>query len=555
MYWFILCIYLEITGFFMVKISVSNNKGFEWVHNDTIYFKGYFYDLKDNLLQGTEALEYFSQINSVQDFEKRVRNINGSFVVIMKLANTVLAAVDRIRSIPIFIYRAHGIVHISDDIYQLCSLYSLIKYDNLGIEQMRLSGYTIGNRTGIESIKQLCAGEYCIIESSDAIIKKYYVHLHGNYVDINEQEIKEHLNTISDNVFSRLVKSVNGRQIIVPLSGGYDSRYIVCWLKKIGYENVCCFTYGNKNNIEAQVSKKVAETLGYEWHCVEYSYDTWKDVFTPKWEEFFKYAGQLSQVPHHQDIYAVKYLVDNGIIEKNAVVVPGYCGDGLGGSFLYKEDQVQSCTFEDLLNKILERQFSYSYNWKSDLKKSIIDSLYSSRMDSLDDYNNIHEEWATINKWSKFVVNAVRGYEYQGLTWRLPFWDNELVEFWYKIPNEIRQRKLYDEFLLEGIFEQYGVSMRKPQERGSIANAIVKTCKKTLMSVLGYRVLKLLRKKVYDLKNEDAFYFMCIPELLEKDNLINAQDYNGEKTNSLVALYYLLRVEKIYNTELFNYLD
>lgn len=48
---------------------------------------------------------------------------------------------------------------------------------------------------------------------------------------------------------------------------------------------------------------------------------------------------------------------------------------------------------------------------------------------------------------------------------------------------------------------------------------------------------------------------MCIPELLEKDNLINAQDYNGEKTNSLVALYYLLRVEKIYNTELFNYLD
>ena len=539
----------------MLKISVSNNKGFEWVHNDNIYFKGYFYDLKDNLLQGTEALEYFSQINSVEDFEKGVRNINGSFVVIMELANTVLAAVDRIRSIQIFIYKAHGVVNISDDIYQLCSLYNLKNYDNLGMEQMRLSGYTLGNRTGIESIKQLCAGEYCIIESGDAIIKKYYVHLHGNYDDINEQEIKEHLNTISDNVFSRLVKSVNGRQIVVPLSGGYDSRYIVCWLKKIGYENVCCFTYGNKNNIEAQVSKKVAETLGYEWHCVEYSYDTWKDVFTPKWEEFFKYAGQLSQVPHHQDIYAVKYLVDNGIIEKNAVVVPGYCGDVLGGSFLYPPNKVVDYTIKDLLNKIKKRHFCYSYNWEDGIVQSILDSFYLNKINCLDEYNNTHEEWLAENRWSKYIVNAVRGYEYQGLTWRLPFWDNELVEFWYKIPNEIRQRKLYDDFLLDGIFEQYGVSMRKPQERGSIANAIVKICKKALISVLGYRVLKLFRKKIYDLKNEDAFYFLCIPELLEKDNLINAQDYNGEKINSLVALYYLLRVEKIYNPELFNYSD
>lgn len=529
----------------MIKITVDNNKGFEWTHNDNIFFKGYFYDTNNKLFQGIEVIEYFRSIKTKQEFIKKVKAINGSFLIILKINDIALVAVDRIRSIPIFIYQSGTNIHISDDIRIFRSQYNDIDSDALAIEQIRLSGYTLGNRTGLKNVKQLCSGEYCIVNGNEINIRKYYVHWHGNYLKLNSEQIKERLNIISDNVFSRLINSADGRQIVVPLSGGYDSRYIVCWLKKLGYENVCCFTYGNRNNIEARVSKRVAETLGYKWYCVDYSMYTWRNVFGDEWNGFFKYAGQLSQLPHEQDLYAVKYLVDAGIIEKNAIVVPGYCGDVLGGSFLYPPNKVVDYTIKDLLNKIKKRHFCYSYNWEDGIVQSILDSFCLNKINCLDEYNNIHEEWLAENRWSKYIVNAVRGYEYQGLTWRLPFWDNELVEFWYRIPNEIRQSGIYDSFLLDGIFKKYQIDIKKPNKGHALRYCITKTIKKLLEFTIGANTLKFILGKFYEKKNKDPFHYLYLQEILERDVLIREYTFNENTINSLIALYYLLRVENI----------
>ena len=44
----------------------------------------------------------------------------------------------------------------------------------------------------------------------------------------------------------KLSKSCEGKQIAIPLSGGYDSRLIASGLHKIGFKNVICFSYGLK---------------------------------------------------------------------------------------------------------------------------------------------------------------------------------------------------------------------------------------------------------------------------------------------------------------------
>ena len=36
-------------------------------------------------------------------------------------------------------------------------------------------------------------------------------------------------------------------------------------------QNVICFSYGQKNNFEAEAAKKISNKLGYPWHFVKLS--------------------------------------------------------------------------------------------------------------------------------------------------------------------------------------------------------------------------------------------------------------------------------------------
>jgi len=46
---------------------------------------------------------------------------------------------------------------------------------------------------------------------------------------------------------------------------------------------------------------------------------------------------------------------------------------------------------------------------------------------------------------AKFIVNSVRVYEFWGYEWRIPLWDNQLMDFFSGVPLKLRlEKKLYD---------------------------------------------------------------------------------------------------------------
>ena len=58
-----------------------------------------------------------------------------------------------------------------------------------------------------------------------------------------------------------------------------------------------------------------------------------------------------------------------------------------------------------------------------------------------------------------YVVNQQRTYEYFGLSWALPFWDAELMEFYQNVPFELQYgQKLYFDYLsnwnYRGLFDE-----------------------------------------------------------------------------------------------------
>ena len=488
----------------MTNINLNNNRAFSWQQSGKVWAKGYLYSSGGRYYSGIDLPEYFVDVDSEIAFAEKVRAANGGFCVIVQVGDVYYVAVDRLRSMLMFVAKHNGQILIGDDANVLRDKLELDSsdLDALKVEELRQSGYTVGSHTIYKSIAQLRGGEYAVVTDDEYAIHYYYEHTHGNFMDISKTETFQQLDGISERMFRRLIDSVDGRQIVVPLSGGYDSRYIVAWLKKIGYENVCCFTYGRKTSFEVQISRQVAEKLAYEWHFVEYTDKTWQSILAEEWRPFYEYSGQLSQLPHVQDIYAIRKLLEQGIIHKDAVVVPGYCGDGLGGSYYTSAEDIEELSVNGLAQAICKKHFSFlkSNYLRKDIENDIKASFNNQIVTSVDEYNSISEAWFTINRWSKFVVNALRGYDYFGLEWRMPLWDNELMEFWYRVPNKHRGMiTWYDEYLLTGVFKEYGIDIIKKNvivKNKKISN-IVYNCKKYAKKIMPLTIIDKIKHAMF----------------------------------------------------------
>lgn len=90
-----------------------------------------------------------------------------------------------------------------------------------------------------------------------------YHYANKQLIDINE--IQSMLEQAYEESMSRLVGFLNGRQDVLPLSGGHDTRLIAYCLKNLpggGDDNIITYSYGKVNNEEYALSEKVAEALG-----------------------------------------------------------------------------------------------------------------------------------------------------------------------------------------------------------------------------------------------------------------------------------------------------
>lgn len=476
-----------------MRIILTNNSGFKWFIRNEIHVKGSFFTEDNHYYEGKKLLEYFEGIVNEVDFRNRILHANGNFAVVVRVGNTIYAAVDRLRSIPLFCSMERGGV-LSDRVDQIQNGINESLIDDAARAQFECCGYVIGDRTTIKNVWQIQAGEYCIIEISSGTprIERYFLHEHKEFIEESEEFFFDRLTTVSQNVFHRLIQSASDRTLVVPLSGGYDSRYIVVMLKQLGYENVLCYTYGKKGSAEVKISRRVANKLGYKWQYIPYSREAWLSVVGTAIPNFFRYAFNWESLPCIQEFYALYCLKKQKLVNSNTIVVPGYCGDLLGGSYLLndKEFQKNQLSSNGLVEYISKKHFNslskQNNSYLPQMKQQIQHELsYYRDIESKETLVSANEAWFTRNKVAKYVVNAVRLYEYFGYEWRLPLWDNELIEFWYRIPIKYRVNKqLYDSFLFQRLFKPYLVDMENPVNKTQHVPFWRKTIKQILPSAL-----------------------------------------------------------------------
>src|SRR5690606_36729019 len=117
-------------------------------------------------------------------------------------------------------------------------------------------------------------------------------------------------------VFKRMIDSKpNRHNWIISLSGGYDSRIVVNYLDKLGVKNVICYTYGMNNNIQSEISRQVAETLGYKWYFVDYREWVPRMQVDSIVDEYIRFGLNGNPVAHLQDFPAVYAPLKQNVLQ------------------------------------------------------------------------------------------------------------------------------------------------------------------------------------------------------------------------------------------------
>ena len=437
-----------------MKVELSfHNRYYPWTEistdDVTCWLKGIFF-YENKLLQSVDVVHLFS--SALKDshidhdsLKALLLALNGNFALALETPRYIFCTVDRVRSIPLFYAVDEDKALFSDDANHLRDRLNPSFNEENGAEFL-VTGYVTGPETLFDGISQLQAGEYLVYDKRDGALATHFYHRfwHENFFSDSEDDLLDRLDEIFVRAFQRLIESTKGRQIVVPLSGGLDSRIIVAMLKRLGVEDVICFTYGRKGNREAEISRQVAEALGYRWYFVEYTNEKWYEcAHMDIMRAYYSYAGNLLSVPVFTNFLAIKELKEKGVIPENAVFVPGHTGDMISGGHI-PGDYILSgiYTFEKFLEDNLKKHYAL-WRWSADELGPLFKDRIRKSMGEISVHNNEScanaiELFDFDERQAKFIVNSDRVYEFLGYQWRMPLWDTELVDFFLRVPLTLR---------------------------------------------------------------------------------------------------------------------
>ena len=460
-----------------------------------------------------------------EEFCQKLNKLNGFYALVRQEDNCLFAAVDHIRSIPLFYGKNDVHFYISDDAEWVRQQVGDQEMDQLAREEFQLAGYVTGRDTLFPNVKQLQAGELLIAKegNDDVDIKthRYYRFLHNEPDSYNEEVLGEQLDQVAVDSIKRLIDYADGRQIVVPLSGGYDSRLIVTLLKRLEYDNILTFTYGVPGNKESVYSKKIADALGLEWHFVEYSNELWRNAWqTEERWQYQKWASGWASIAHVQDWLAVKLMKEEGVIDPDCVFVPGHSGDFVAGSHIPQKAFTQT-SFS--MGAVSDSLFADHYTlapikfvtknngfWKSRVESLLSDFVVSEAWQ----YADAYESWDWQERQAKFICNSVRVYEFFGYDWWMPLWDAEFMRFWEDVPLELRKRRH-----LGVVYVQREFSKLHNQE---------------IMSAQSRDYFSLLCKVLARIRNIIIKYIPFVRPHIPKDHLARYSRFPAKKQGQLI---------------------
>lgn len=460
-----------------------------------------------------------------RDWGEAISKLNGFFSFIWQSETQVVAAVDRIRGFPLFYAENPDAIFISDNAEWVRQQVGDEEMDPVARDEFQLTGYVTGRDTLYPNVKQLQAGELLVFDGAQASRQlctyRYFRYLHVEPASYDEGALRQELEDLALACIGRLITFANGREIVVPLSGGYDSRLIVTLLSKLNYKNVLAFSYGVEGDKEAAYSKQVAHALGLPWRFVEYGEEQWRRAWdTEERRQYQKWASGWVSTPHIQDWAAVRALRANRMIEQNAIFVPGHICTRRNTGVPNPAPGKHELNREFLARMVMKNHYRRSAGKSGPQpkleiwKERVLDRTEAASVDSLAELAAGHEKWEWQERQTKFICNSVRVYEFFGYEWWLPLWDTEFMQFWLGVPLQLRNRRhWYNDYVKRTYAAQTGGRdqdwLNNANEVGRLGKIVRSAVKKLPKDFITY--IDGLRQRVLPKRISKAYFVQHIP--------------------------------------------
>jgi asparagine synthase (glutamine-hydrolysing) len=494
---------------------VFHNREAGWSRSNGTWVRGSIL-IGDEHLSADAVDRIFTGKEELVEVVEALGKLNGHYVIVHEDVGGIYAAVDRVRSYPLFYGRGESGVYISDDPFWVQEQLGDMSIDQAARRELLQTGYVTGDRTLSPVVQQVRSGEIVHLSDDDArsarAIYQEYIPTANRSNDV-EARLNE-LQKALDHSFGRLIDRASGRTIVVPLSGGYDSRLVVLMLKRLGYENLVAFSYGRQGSAEAEVSRSMASALGIRWEFVEYTNEKWFEWYrSPEYLEYSCQASGLTSTPHLQDYPAIMTLKKNRLVPEDSIIVPGHTV----ALAVVPELEGDLHRVELAVDDIVERHYIISGSPLDDpATLAEVRARVAGELGDLtryDDRISAVESWDFSNRQSRLIVNSVRVYESWGYDWWLPLEDLELMDLWCSLPAELRK----DKNLIKLLVDRLGKEMKAdvPFFRRSSSTAAPKGVvsfilrHKVIAKLVGIPYYRRRKKELY--REHPQAYFGVIP--------------------------------------------
>lgn len=361
-----------------------------------------------------------------------------------KKINKIIFETDWLASEPVFYnlktYKA------SNNINEVISLKDDLNFHSEGLNNFLDYGYSIFGQTPIRDIKFLSPASQIIREDDGKLLIKNLSDPIEKWIDFKLSE-----NDIVELVRERIQKWEKSlptdQEIILPLSGGFDSRFLLWGLKE--KERVRAFTYGISDEQSSSTDVIYAKTLAQKYNL------NWEQIHLGNFHNFFEdWDKEFGISTHAHGMYHLEfYKKISEKVKRECAFLSGIFGDVWAGNV----PKININSPKDLI------KLSYSHGLYADKKKIKIKKKQNNSTELRDQFWITNKKYLSDYRYQviytirqkiiliSYLMRLPRSFGFK--TWS-PFLDIDIAMAMLNLPQDRRiNRKWQKEFFQkEGLY-------------------------------------------------------------------------------------------------------
>jgi asparagine synthase (glutamine-hydrolysing) len=307
-------------------------------------------------------------------------------------------------------------------------------------------GYLLGDKTLLAASKLLRGGYRIKVSHGRSCIEKYWDYSYGEPTTQTLPELIEEVDTAYKDIILRRV--AGARNVVIPLSGGLDSRFITGHAVQAGIEPYS-FSHGRKGCIDHKIATQVAGELGIRnFKFIEID-PSWLLDFTEKF--VYLSEGMIESSP------AILIGIGNqyGISPLDTAFLNGIFGGptNFGAAYFNMRDAVSDLSHDEKVNRIANYIGSMPsegyYNlFTSQVRQSVRDHYRRSIDDELKIHLGVSELFC--HQMDVFIirnriVRFIDSVDCNRFFWHDHFAlaDDRLNDFYTKLPPQLRVSRTF----------------------------------------------------------------------------------------------------------------